>query len=146
MIGKLAHRINPDGTVTIMSWSEGSTESARALTMTANVAKRFAWGLLADLDPDEAAALLTPNSDIIQPVVHRPRSASSTGKLLRALADGPKTGLQLAAAVNLTSGIVAARMTRLRDAGLAARIDHNLGHRGRATYALTSTGRVRAAA
>lgn len=104
-------------------------------------------GILADLDPHGlvTAALGQRYASINGDA----RGLSPADQILIALLQGPKTSKGLRVILtdrNLSAQDISARTTQLRERGLIARIDANIGKRGgNAIWKLTTAGDLRAA-
>jgi len=131
-------------------------------------ARRLAWGILADLDPEKATAVRASesgaDSERPRPVVAKEREPiarqnkrigrppgltgrrrgeigleTQGGRLLAALRDGERKAGELEVLSGVPTGVIGARMVELRRRALAVRIDG--GSRSTpATYALTDAG------
>ncbi len=135
---RLRHEISDDG-VTLCFGSQ-------RVRVTETEAKRFAWGILADLDPDETVSA----GGELPPVAHVPsevrrggrraKGPSQVERVLTAISGGASTTAQVALATGLPSGVVAARVSAMQERGLVLRANP-YGPGAKAEYVVTAAGR-----
>lgn len=129
---RLRHEIESDAVALVIG--------DRRIRVTPTEAKRFAWGLLADLDPDEADKC--GGSEIDWSADYRDgelpyRAPTQAMKVLAAVQRGARTCAEIAERTGLRSGIAGPRASMLVDRGYLTRID---GGRRVAAYAITNAG------
>lgn len=135
----LRHALLPDGVVLVF----GSHERVVSFSE----AKRFAWAILADLDPEEAEACGLP----APPVATRAAADSDEPgeryygsrrlAYLGSLTSGPKRAREVAETVCEDTGVINARLAHLHALGLVARVSGG-GKGTKVTWGLTEAGRA----
>jgi hypothetical protein len=138
---KARHAMSDEG-VQLFLQRPGEPVSQRYLLSDAE-AKRLAWAILADLDPEEAdhfgiAVIPTNDHAVRRPV--RIKLDGQVDQLLRALKPGPATNAALHSATNIPGKTIGSRMVVLINIGLVKRVDGACGSGNRAIYALTEDG------
>lgn len=128
----LRYQVTPVGVVLRLTADNGATLS---VTVTEGHAKAKAWGLLADLDPEEVRTAAPPAYSS-----QEARLTPIRARVLKALARGNATAAELVDSSGVSSHFIAARMLDLRNLGWAARVDTGSGRGHRATYAITPAG------
>jgi hypothetical protein len=109
-----------------------------SLTVTESEAKRFAWAILADLDPDGVCDVQIDAS--ARPLSPGRKYSTSLG-ILRALQDAPAKAADICAATGIDTKYISARVIACIERGWAQRIDEGTTRGIRATYAITPAGR-----
>jgi hypothetical protein len=138
---KARHAMSDEG-VQLFLQRPGEPVSQRYLLSDADI-KRLCWGILADLDPEEAehfgvVVIPTNNHAVRRPA--RVKLDGQVDQLLRALKPGPATNAALQSVTDITSKTIGSRMVTLINMGLVQRVDGGRGSGNRATYALTDDG------
>lgn len=128
----IGHRVQDDGVLVTLKQSWGLAYA----TITESQAKRFAWGVLADLDPDGVERLSGGSAHMagagvpsrkraaamnrVKPPVIVPFSAAHDADLVRLYNQGGLTFTQIGKELQprRTRGSVAGRVDRLRRKGL----------------------------
>jgi hypothetical protein len=130
---KVRHRLEED--TVVLSTIRGRKTISRAM-LSEPEAKRLAWALLADLDPDEA-------DEIIEHQERRRKDALRM-RLLSLFYVAPCTSTEAATVVGATVYQVSGMLLPLKKAGLVRRLDDG-GDRDPAIFGLTDEGRAVAA-
>ena len=100
-------------------------------------AKRLAWAILADLDPEGAASAQHRRGGNGRKGVRAP---SVLGQIVIALKDAPLCARELSEQIGVHSGVIAARANAGMERGLVRRIDGGSGRGQIARYSLTPQG------
>lgn len=149
MTAKLRHALNRDGSVTV-SVKPGDGRYTEVYQADRAGMRRFAWAVLADLDPEEAKASadadLEPLSGFAAPGcscarlgAHAHKPGTKSHAILVALSKGDQDSPALAIIIERSASIASSFVAALVRDGLAERIDG--GWQGiAAQYRITNAG------
>lgn len=133
----LRHAVDDAGYVVLtLTDADGVRHPAR---FTASDAKKAAWRILADLDPDEAEAALREQT------ARERRHLTLGDRALLAIARGCVTVAEITDTTRLSGSAICAQLKALRETGLAVNHTRGSGRGAIARYELTEMGRRRAA-
>ncbi|MCR5875142.1 hypothetical protein LRS10_13670 [Phenylobacterium sp. J426] len=120
------HRIDGDDVVI-------SFDGKEPVRLAFTTARRLAWGLLVDLEPDEAEAAGMPRP-------RRRQGETDAVRILRALGHETLPARVIVLRSGVPTRFVSARLIDLRAQGLAKRVDAGFGRGVKALYAATPRG------
>ena len=141
-LAKIKHQLNPDGGVTLAIINGGT----RIVQITEDDAKRLAWAILSDLEPEEALRV-----DWEDPAVKdlRQMDKSQCEMALEILDDGPTATSNIGDRVGITRNQAAVVLNRAKERGLVkvimrAKLTLGFG-RTQNVWAITDAGRLQLA-